>query len=253
MGDETYDLGLLDTSAKKWNSSPALREVYGDIYREMRSFAEPGPALEIGSGCGFIVNFIDDVVTSDIRKTKFVATAGSAYAIEEIPGGPWRTLYLVDVLHHLREPFRFFESAARSICPGGRIIIAEPAATAWGRAFYGAFHHEPIHPSEIVAPYVFPVDTKSGDFANMAMAWSLFARDRDNTVVRLSEIKLALKYVRFRDLLAYPATGGFSKPSLLPKFILRGLLPLERRMPQFIMKRLGLRMTLVIERSAAQT
>lgn len=247
MGDETYDLGLLESSAQKWNSSPALRTVYGDIYRRMQEAAESGQALDIGSGCGLIRNFIDNVVTSDIRKTRFVDTAASAYAIEEVPGGPWQTLYLLDVLHHLCEPYRFFESAARSLRPNGRIIIVEPAATPLGRLFYKLFHHEPMRPSEITPPYVFSGDADTGDFANMAMAWSLFVRDHDQTIKRLSETGLALKHIRFRDLLAYPATGGFSKPSVLPAFLLRGLLGLERCLPQFLIRFLALRMMIVIE------
>lgn len=248
MSDETYDLGLLESSLEKWKRSPALREAYGDIYLQMGTKSDPGPALEIGSGCGLIREFIDGVVTSDIRRTRFVDTAASAYEIENVPGGPWQTIYLLDVLHHLCRPFGFFSSAARAIKPGGRIVLVEPAATLLGRGFYKLFHHEPMDLSRIRASYDFSADSKTKEYANMAMAWSLFVRDRDMTRERLAKIGLIQKSLWFRDVLAYPSTGGFSRASIIPAKVCRGLLTAERLLPQTIMRLIGLRMIIVLEK-----
>ena len=250
MSDETYDLSLLESSAKKWKNSPALRVAYGDIYLQMQREADPGPALEIGSGCGLIREFIDHVVTSDIRHTRFVDRVASAYAIEEVSGGPWQTVYLLDVLHHLCRPFEFFASAARSLQTGGRIILVEPAATFLGRGFYRLFHHEPMDVSRIQAPYDFSGNADDNEFANMGMAWSLFVRDRTQAIERLARMGLTLKTLRFRDVLAYPSTGGFSKASILPSTICRALLKAERQLPQGVMRLIGLRMMIVLEKTA---
>jgi len=246
--DETYDLRLLERSHAKWQRSAALRVCYGDIYGEMARLASVGPALEIGSGCGFIREFIPGVVTSDVCKTRFVDREASAYALETVEGGPWSTIYLLDVLHHLREPMRFFASAARALRDGGRIVMVEPAATPFGRTFYRLCHHEPIEPERVREPYVFSADTPNGDFANMGMAWALFRRDRTEVESRLRELGIRISAVRYRDLVCYPASGGFSRPAFLPAGLLRLGLAIERLLPQWLMARLALRMVVALEK-----
>jgi SAM-dependent methyltransferase len=248
---ETYDLALLERSRERWQASPALRVYYGDLYRAMAAVAVPGPALEIGSGCGTMREFVSGVVTSDVRQTRYVEVAASAYELERVAGGPWATLYALDVLHHLREPRRFLASAAGVLRPAGRLVLVEPAATPFGRCFYGLCHHEPMAPGRLRAPYQFAPDGERGDFANMGMAWALFVRDRSATLAWLHGIGLAVVEVRFRDVLAYPGTGGFSGPRLLPAAVVRGLLAVEVRLPQAVLRWLGLRMMIVIEKRAS--
>ena len=57
--------------------------------------------------------------------------------------------------------------------------------------------------------------------------------------------------MRYRDVLAYPATGGFSRRSLLPAGLVRALLAAEGALPQPVLRRLGLRMLVVIEKPRA--
>jgi SAM-dependent methyltransferase len=249
----TYDLALLERSRARWEHRAGLRAVYGEIYRAMAAAAAPGPALELGSGCGTMRDFLPDVVTSDVRATPYASLAASAYAIEAAPGGPWSTIYLLDVLHHLRDPFAFFGSAARALRAGGRVVICDPAATPLGRWFYRLCHHEPIQPARILPPYVFPPDSAQGDFANMGMTWALFHRDFTPVSERLRALGLRAHRPRFRDLLAYPATGGFSGPALLPAAVLRGVVGLERHLPNFLLRGIGLRMVVVLEKSAPAT
>ncbi len=246
--DITYDLALLARSRASWESNPALRLVYGDIFRSMRAHAFPGPALELGSGCGSLREFVPDVVTSDVESTAFADLTVSAYAIEDAPGGPWSTLYLFDVLHHLREPMRFFASASRALRPGGRVIICDPAATPFGRWFYRLVHHEGTRPAEIISPYEMSPSGPGGEFANMGMAWALFVRDRNGVSVRLRSLGLEIKEVLFRDALAYPATGGFSKRALLPSGVIRALLTFESALPQRFLRACGLRVLVVLEK-----
>jgi len=248
---ETYDLSLLAHSHTRWRSSPGLRAVYGDIYRAMAALAAPGAALEIGSGAGTITDFLPDVITSDIRLTPFVACTASAYALEATPGGPWSTIYALDVLHHLQQPFRFFASAAAALRPGGRIVICDPAASMWGRIFFRLFHREPIRAHRLQAPYAFSPDSARGEFANMAMAWALFVRDAQATRDRLATAGLTLQAPQFRDVIAYAASGGFSGPRLLPAAGVRALLAAERALPQALLRKLALRMIVVLEKTSA--
>jgi SAM-dependent methyltransferase len=241
----TYDLSLLQKSRQKWQASPELRAVYADIFADLRRWLAPGRTLEIGSGIGVSRDYIPGLVTSDVVATPFVDRAVSAYAI---PSEGWGNLIAFDVLHHLQEPLRFFASAAAALAPGGRVVLAEPAGTPGGRLFYRFFHHEPCRPGLVRPPFVFPAEA-DGSFANMGMGHALFSRHRPVVAARLRELGLTMVAVQYRDLLAYPATGGFSRPALLPEAVLRGLMGIERRLPQALLRLLALRMVIVIERA----
>jgi SAM-dependent methyltransferase len=243
--DETYDLSQLQRSESKWRNSPALRAVYGEIFAAIHSACVAGPTLEIGSGIGVAREFFPDWVTSDIVITPYVERAVSAY---EIPAEAWANIVAFDVLHHLREPLRFFASAAAALRPGGRLVLAEPAGTAGGRLFYRLVHPEPCRPGEIRAPFVFPAEA-DGLFANMGMAHALFGRLRPEFETILHGIGLRIIAVNYRDILAYPATGGFSKPALFPAPVLRVLLNLETILPQALLRLIALRMIVVLQKT----
>ena len=241
----TYDLSLLDRSQAKWKSSPALRAVYADIFADMRRQLAPGRILEVGSGIGMARDHFPGLVTSDIVATPFVDRAASAYAI---PCEAWGNIIATDTLHHLQEPLRFLASAAAALAPGGRIILAEPAGTAWGRIFYSWFHHEPCRPAVVQPPFQFAA-AADGSFANMGIAHVLFGREKERVSAELQKHGLRIVSVRYRDLLAYPATGGFSHSAFLPAAWLRGLLAVERVMPQSVLRFLALRLIVVMEKT----
>ncbi len=243
--DITYDLRLLQQSRKKWDRSPALRSVYEDIFRAMAAECLAGPKLELGSGIGVAGEKIPDLVSSDLVKTEFVDRAVSAY---EIPAESWASILAMDTLHHLQRPFDFFKSAATALRPGGRIVLMEPAGTGFGARFYRRFHHEPCVPEEIQPPFGFPTDG-NGEFANMGMGVGLMERQRAETASRLAALGLRIKSVYYRDLFAYPLSGGFSNPAWLPAWALKVVMAIEHKLPQSVMRRLALRMVIVIEKT----
>jgi hypothetical protein len=247
IAQQTYDLSLLNRSLEKWKNSAALRAVYANIFAEMRGHLVSGSALEIGSGIGVARDYFPGLVTSDIVRTEFVDIAVSAYAI---PEQGWNNIIAVDMLHHLQEPLRFLESAAKALVRGGRIVLAEPAGTWWGCHFYRWFHHEPCRPNAVKHPFSFKSDPDGG-FANMGIGFALFEREREAVMSALGRHQLDLVSVHYRDLFAYPATGGFSRRALLSATIMRAVLAVERKIPQFVMRHLALRMIVVLEKGGA--
>lgn len=243
--EQTYDLSHLDRSLAKWRRSAALRAVYADIFAALGAACGPGPTLEIGSGIGVSREFFPGWVTSDIVLTPYVAREVSAY---EIPAENWGNITAFDVFHHLREPLRFLASAGAALRPGGRVVLAEPAGTRWGRLFYRLAHPEPCRPGEVAAPYVFPAE-KDGLFANMGMAHAVFTQQRTAFEPILRGYGLSLRSLHYRDVLAYPATGGFSKPAVLPAPVIRGLMRAEALLPQALLRLVALRMIVVLEKA----
>lgn len=248
----TYDLGLLEKSRAKWLRSAALRSVYGDLFDDAIRKMIAGRTLEVGSGIGIAKEFIPGVVTSDCVKTSFVDLECSAYDIPSTDGGSegWANILAFDVLHHLCCPLDFFQSALSALQPGGRILLLEPAATALGRLLYGICHHEPTDPSRLNPPFAFEPDNQTGEFANMGMGISLFDIHRTYTEDRLARFGGCLQEVSFRDLLAYPLTGGYGNRQFMPAACIRFLLKIERRLPRSIYRTCGLRMVIVIEKTA---
>ena len=247
--EATYDLSLLDQSMEAWRRSKGLRTVYRSLYVEVARSVSGSSNLELGSGIGVSRDFISGVTTTDLIKTRYVDRAMSAYAIEPpTDGGQWDTIFAIDLLHHLREPLLFFENAASMLKPGGRIVLIEPAATHFGVLFYRLFHHEPIVVGEVQPPFTFEANGPNGEFANMGMGVGLLEKNRAAIEGVFDQCGLTLQHVQYRDVLAYPLSGGYSKPQFLPTVLLRFLMGIESMLPQFILRSIGLRMVIVIKR-----
>lgn len=246
MEDRTYDLELLERSRLKWRSSRALRAFYGNLYRTMVEHCISGPTLEVGSGIGVSKLFIPNIMTSDIVKTKYVDISASCYDLKN--DMQWANILALDVFHHLRYPIRFLTSASGALRVGGRLILIEPAATCAGSLLYRLFHHEPMCVEEVKPPYDFENAKGDENFSNMAMAEGIFGKQTEKTQIILRNLALRLIDVKYRDLFVYFCTGGFSHRSLLPAAVVKRLLELEGLVPQYILKKMALRMLIVIER-----
>lgn len=247
--DVTYDLDLLRQSQQTWQQSAAVRAFYATLYRDILARLAPGPTLELGSGIGVFKEFLPDAITSDVAATPYVDLAVNAYNIARDTGrDDWGNLVALDVLHHLQRPLAFMESAAAALRPGGRILLIEPAATPWGILLYRLCHHEPIAPRRLRPPFNFPPDDKQGNFANMGMSVALFEHHRAEVGRAVADCSLRLVEHRYRDLITYFSTGGFSRPALLPVALIKALLRMESTLPQPFLRVCGLRSLTVIEK-----
>jgi hypothetical protein len=241
----TYDVRLFAASLKKWQTSASLQTIYADYFRELAAWRVPGRALELGSGIGNLPQYLPDVETSDVVSTPFVQQVVSAYAL---PAG-YTTFILVDVFHHLEAPFNFLAAAAEVLPVGGRVLMLEPAGGIGARAFYGLFHVEPCRPGAVRAPAP-EVRQPNGIFANMGMAETVFGRlpSRPDLLAWFEEHHLRLVHLNYRDLLSYPATGGYSGPQFFRPGVVRWLIRWEQRLPQWFLRHFALRMVIVLER-----
>lgn len=189
-----------------------LRRIYQEWYTSIVSALPLGkePVLELGSGAGFLNEYIPGLITSEIFEC-----SGTSATLNgtELPfaDGTFRAIVMTDVLHHLAQPRRFFTESARCVRVDGTLIMIEPWHTTWSRLVYSRFHHEPFHPQ--ATTWEFP---SSGPLsgANGALPWILFERDRrqfeqEFPTWRIETIKpfMPLRYV---------LSGGVSMRSLMP-------------------------------------
>ncbi len=189
-----------------------LHLVYEEWYQAVASAipAGPGKILELGSGGGFLDDYVPELVASD------VISAPGIHAVLDGQRLPFsdsslHAVAMVNVFHHLPRPERFLAEATRCVRVGGVLTMLEPWVTPWSRLIYRHLHHEPFRPD---APrWEFPA---TGPFsgANGALAWLVFERDR----ARLEKLFPGWELISIRPLMPfrYLISGGFSHRSLAP-------------------------------------
>lgn len=122
-----------DAYREIWDRKPVLREIYGDIYRRMVAATVPGPILEIGGGSGNFKAFAPHAICSDILPARWLDLVCDA---QRMPFGDasFANIVMVDVLHHIEGPQRFFEEVQRVLQPQGRLVFLRACHHAAERA-----------------------------------------------------------------------------------------------------------------------
>ena len=228
-----------------WQQKPVLRMLYGEWYREIAGWLQPGPTLEVGGGTGNLKAFSPSVVCTDIVNLPWLDAVVDA---QQLPFAKdsLANIVLFDVLHHLENVRDFFDEALRVLRPGGRIIIMDPYISVCSWLVYHFLHPEPVDFSQdplALGP------TKPGRKpfdANQAIATILFERSSR----RFHELYPSMKKCRHHRLafFAYPLSGGFEHRSLLPIWMIRHVLTLERFLG-ILSRYLAFRILVVLEKN----
>ena len=95
-----------------WQRKPVLRAVYGDIYARLSAFMQPGTLLEVGGGSGNLKQYFPAVVSMDIQEASWLDVVGDAQRLP-FATRSFDNIVMVDVLHHIEWPVRFFREARR--------------------------------------------------------------------------------------------------------------------------------------------
>ena len=205
-------------------SKPFLRKLYEEWYRDITThFPSDARVLELGSGAGFLKEFVPQLITSELFSTPGVERFIDAQAIA-MPEASLDGIVMTDVLHHIPDCSSFFQEAARVIRPGGGVVMIEPWNTTWSRWVYQHLHHEPFEPDarEWRIPLSGPL---SG--ANGALPWIIFQRDRALFEAKHPQWRIVsiLPIMPF----AYLLSGGVSLRSFLPGWMYQPVRFLEQR------------------------
>ena len=127
-------------------TKPFLEKLYKEWYRNIAAqFPSDAVVLELGSGAGFLKEFMPSLITSDLFPTPGVDLVIDSQAIKmteaSIDG-----IVMTDVLHHIPDCSQFFHEASRVIRKEGKLVMIEPWNTSWARWIYMHLHHEPFEP-----------------------------------------------------------------------------------------------------------
>ncbi len=201
------------TKSRIIQSKLFLKNFYKDCYRSIiRRIPEDvdGTVVEIGSGAGFLKNYLADLVTSEILSVPSVDIVFDAQSLP-FRRSCLRAIVMVDVFHHLPDVISFLRDAIECVQPGGTIVMVEPWITRWSYFIYRFFHHEPIN--QRAEQWSFPGKGPLSS-ANSALPWIVFQRDRqrfknDFPGWHIEEIKLDYPF-------SYLVSGGLSYRSSAP-------------------------------------
>jgi SAM-dependent methyltransferase len=189
-----------------------LMRIYRKWYSDLAAALPPGPGavLELGSGAGFLAEYVPGLVTSEIFYLQGVSLVADACALP-FADKSLKAIVMTDVLHHLPEARRFFAEAARCLRPGAVIAMHEPWVSRWSRLVYPLTHYEPFLPE--TSSWEFPT-TGPLSGANGALPWIIFERDRLAFESTFPEFEIRL--VKPGTPLGYLASGGVSTRSIMP-------------------------------------
>ncbi|MCJ7622403.1 MAG: class I SAM-dependent methyltransferase [Anaerolineaceae bacterium] len=213
-------------------NKPFLYQIYQEWYSKIIASLPfiDGPILELGSGAGFIKEYLPDAFTSEIF---FCQGISAVLDGQNLPFGncTLRAIVMTDVFHHIPNPASFLEEATRCIKPGGVISMIEPWVTPLSLWIYQRFHSEPVNPD--VEKWEFP-EKRPLSGANQAIPWVIFQRDLDLFHQKFPEWKIIHKepYMPFRYLLS----GGVSLRSLMPGWSFRFWRFFERALSPWVHK-----------------
>ncbi|MBE9139848.1 class I SAM-dependent methyltransferase [Nodosilinea sp. LEGE 07088] len=231
---------LRDIIQKKPFLYQTYQSFYQDLLTRAQAIAPNGEIVELGSGASFLKQMAPHIVTSDILPYAGVDRVFSALDMPFAPDSV-SAFVMLDVLHHLKDSRQFFNQLRHCLKPGGKVVMIEPANTAWSRLIYTNFHHEP-----------FLTDGGWGfdqggplSGANMAIPWIIFCRDRQRFEQEYPELLICdlQMHTPFRYLLS----GGLSLRQLLPSWSYGLILGLEKLLTPFN-RQLGLFMTIELEK-----
>src|SRR4029453_11009195 len=123
---------------------------YRELYRDqLKDFPDPAALsiLEIGSGTSPLKRFHSTIITSDVLDLDYLDLVFDCHEIEKldaIKDNDLDVITLTNVLHHLKSPSVFLNSAAAKLKSRGKVIATEPFFSALSTLIYKYLHHEPV-------------------------------------------------------------------------------------------------------------
>ena len=227
-----------------WDKKPILRLLYSEWYREIVSWLRPGRTLEVGGGTGNLKEFFPGVLCTDVVRLPWLSAVADAQFLP-FEANSLTNIVLFDSLHHIENVRLFFDEALRTLQPSGRLVIMDPYMSVLSWPVYHFLHPEPVDFGQNPLQLQLPKEDRKPFDANQAIATILFERSSR----RFHELYPNLKKLRHHRLafFAYPLSGGFEQPSLLPIFLVRPVLAMERLL-RFLNRFLAFRVLVVLEK-----
>lgn len=236
---------IIKRHKETWENKPILRELYTNWYEQIVTKLAPGNTLELGGGSGNFKEFAANVVSTDLIPLPWIDRVADAQNLP-FEDRSFDNIVMFDVLHHIENVTLFFNEALRVLRSGGRIAIMEPYMSVLSWPVYNFLHPEPVNFKQDPLTLVTVEKDRQPFDGNQAFATILFERNFNNFQQKYPQFTKV--YHRRLAFFAYPLSGGFEKPSLLPISLLKPVLSLENAIG-FMNRFLAFRIFIVLEKS----
>jgi SAM-dependent methyltransferase len=187
---------------------------YAKLINDIRSVAQDGHVVELGSGSSYIKELMPEVITSDVVPGPVDLVADGRHL--PFADNSVKALLLTHVFHHIPDVRCFLREAERVLVPGGVISIIDCAHTPLSKVFFGKMHPEPYNHMDS------NWDFQEGDNmmdSNQALTWMVFNRDLET--FRGEFPGLAYEGFEYLPWFGYLLSGGVNLRSLVPPFSAR--------------------------------
>lgn len=106
---------------------PFLRRLYDEWYRWIAASLPAGsdPVLELGSGAGFLDEYVPNLITSEVFPVAGIRLVLDGQRLP-FPNSSLRAIVMTDVLHHIPRPKDFFTEAGGASAPAGALCLSSP-------------------------------------------------------------------------------------------------------------------------------
>lgn len=208
-----------------------LQDWYARLFEQMfreESELRSKTILEIGSGASPLKHMFPWVITSDVMPLDYLDHVFDCHEIgryTEIEDHSVDIMVLTNVLHHLRNPLQFLESARVKLRAGGKVIMAEPYFSALSFPIYKLLHHEPVN-FDITSPLLENIYGPLSS-SNQAMPYMMFFSRPDWLAPLGSLYDLEATRREYFSSMAYMVTGGISRKLPIPRWLYRMVLPVD--------------------------
>jgi SAM-dependent methyltransferase len=227
-----------------WHRKPVLRQLYRDWYQDIAVWLAPGRTVEVGGGTGNLKEYASVVCCTDVVSLPWLDAVTDAQRLP-FQTGSLANLVLFDTLHHIENVSLFFDEALRTLKGGGRIIIMDPYISWASWPIYRYLHPEPVDLSQNPLLLTAPQAGRQPFDSNQAIATILF--EKELVRFQLSYPGLAVRQVKRLAFFAYPLSGGFEHPALIPPRLVVPTLKLERKLG-WLARLFAFRLFVVLER-----
>ncbi len=199
-----------------------------------------GKLVELGSGGGFLKDFIPEIITSDVLDLPEIDMKFSATDLP-FKDNEVAAIFMIDTFHHIHSSKDFLKEANRVLKKNGKIIMIEPANSVFGRFIYKNFHHEAFYPE---GNWKLQGKGPMSD-ANGALPWIVF--ERDYKIFKQYFDKLELIDIKYHTAFRYLISGGVSFRQLVPNFMFNPIKYFEKFIELFT-KQISMFVTIDIEK-----
>lgn len=213
--------GAISIHRKIIRENRLLREHYAFVYRYFKKVEDSladleYPSLEIGSGGGFLREYLPGVITSDVMKSDGIDRAEDAGSLS-FPDNSLKAVYANGVLHHIKDPAACLYEIQRVLVRGGKFVCNEPSSSLFGYFMNRHFHGE--YTDKHAKEWKIEGSDRHGRLtgANMALPYIIFKRDAG--LFRLKFKNLEVVSIIYHDFLRYTLSGGLRYRPFAPKLL----------------------------------